>query len=130
MSLRATSCALCSVAMEIVEPASRTGSSTANGVTAPVRPTLTSIAEQLGVRLLRGELEGGRPPRKLRRGAEPLAQREIVHLDDDAIGVELEALPFVGPLLAERDDRVDAVAAPPVRFDRESPFAHRGQHRA
>ena len=43
MSLRATSCALCSVAIEIVEPARNTGSSTANGVTAPVRPTLTSI---------------------------------------------------------------------------------------
>ena len=37
------SSALCSVAMEIVEPARNTGSSTANGVTAPVRPTLTSI---------------------------------------------------------------------------------------
>ena len=43
MSRRATSCALCSVAIEIVEPARRTGSRTANGVTAPVRPTLTSI---------------------------------------------------------------------------------------
>ena len=44
MSLRAMSSALCSVAIEIVEPASNTGSSTAYGVTAPVRPTFTSIA--------------------------------------------------------------------------------------
>ena len=39
--LRATSSALCSVAIEIVTPPTRTGSSIANGVTAPVRPTLT-----------------------------------------------------------------------------------------
>ena len=39
--LRSTSSALCSVAIEIVTPPTRTGSSTANGVTAPVRPTLT-----------------------------------------------------------------------------------------
>ena len=39
--LRSTSSALCSVAIEIVTPPTRTGSSTAKGVTAPVRPTLT-----------------------------------------------------------------------------------------
>ena len=43
MSLRARSSALCSVAIEIVEPARNTGSRTAYGVFAPVRPTLTSI---------------------------------------------------------------------------------------
>ena len=42
-SFRATSSALCSVAIEMVEPASRTGSSSAYGVTAPVRPTLTRM---------------------------------------------------------------------------------------
>jgi hypothetical protein len=39
--LRSTSRALCRVARATVEPATRTGSSTANGVTRPVRPTFT-----------------------------------------------------------------------------------------
>ena len=39
--LRRTSSPLCSVAIETVEPATSTGSMTANGVTRPVRPTLT-----------------------------------------------------------------------------------------
>ena len=39
--LRRTSSALCRVAMPTVLPATTTGSSTANGVTRPVRPTLT-----------------------------------------------------------------------------------------
>ena len=47
--LRTTSSALCSVAIEIVTPPTRTGSSTANGVTAPVRPTLTWMSRSLVV---------------------------------------------------------------------------------
>ena len=39
--LRSTSPALCSVASETVDPATSTGSISANGVTRPVRPTLT-----------------------------------------------------------------------------------------
>ena len=35
---------LCSVAMPTVDPATTTGSSTANGVTRPVRPTLTLMS--------------------------------------------------------------------------------------
>ncbi len=44
MSLRARSSALCSVAIDTVDPATTTGSRTAYGVAAPVRPTLTWIA--------------------------------------------------------------------------------------
>ena len=44
--------------------------------------------QQLRVRLLRGELERRRPARELRRRAQPLAQRQVVDLDDDAVGVE------------------------------------------
>ena len=55
-SLRATSSALCSVAIEIVLPASLTGSSTAYGVTAPVRPTFTSIAFSVVVACCAGNL--------------------------------------------------------------------------
>jgi len=42
--LRRTSSALCSVASDTVEPATVTGSMKANGVTRPVRPTLTRMS--------------------------------------------------------------------------------------
>ena len=42
--LRATSLALCSVAISTVEPATFAGSITAYGVTRPVRPTLTRMS--------------------------------------------------------------------------------------
>ncbi len=48
-SLRFTSCALCSVAISTVEPATRVGSIRPNGVTRPVRPVLTSIARSLAL---------------------------------------------------------------------------------
>ena len=127
-SLRATSSALWRVAIEIVEPASRTGSSTAYGVTAPVRPTLTSIFRRIGRRLLRRKLEGGGPPRKLGGRAKPLAQRQIVDLDDHAVGVEVERAAAVRPLGAERSDLVDAVTRAPMGLDRQPPGPHRGQH--
>jgi hypothetical protein len=47
---------LCSVAIEIVEPARNTGSSTAYGVAAPVRPMLTSILSSLVVACCAGNL--------------------------------------------------------------------------
>ncbi len=80
--------------------------------------------QQPGVGLLRRELERRRPPRKLRRRAEPGAQRELVHLDDDAVGIEAERPAFLGPLLAERDQRVDALALLPVRLDGQAPASH------
>ena len=45
--LRLTSEALCKVASPTVEPATRTGSMNANGVTRPVRPTLTRMSRSL-----------------------------------------------------------------------------------
>jgi hypothetical protein len=45
--LRATSLWLCRVAKVTVDPATRTGSSTAYGVTRPVRPTLTRTSTSL-----------------------------------------------------------------------------------
>ena len=111
------------------DPASSTGSSTAYGVTAPVRPTLTSIRSQLRVRLLRRELERGRPARELRRRAEPLAQRQLVHLDDDAVGVEVERPPaLVGPLLAEASDHssLPVAARRSAAAHREPRSPHRG----
>ena len=48
-SLRFTSWALCSVARSTVEPATRVGSITPNGVTRPVRPVFTSMARSLAL---------------------------------------------------------------------------------
>ena len=45
--LRTTSWALCSVAIDTVEPATVTGSITPKGVTLPVRPTLTWMSRSL-----------------------------------------------------------------------------------
>ena len=47
--LRLTSDALCNVASPTVEPAILTGSMYANGVTRPVRPTLTLMSRSLVV---------------------------------------------------------------------------------
>ncbi len=47
--LRFTSSALCRVAISTVEPLTLAGSITANGVTRPVRPTLTRMSRSLVV---------------------------------------------------------------------------------
>ncbi len=47
--LRRTSSALCRVAIDTVDPATLTGSITANGVTRPVRPTLTWMSRSVVV---------------------------------------------------------------------------------
>ena len=57
--------------------------------------------------LLRGKLEGNRPPWKLARGAKETPLAELVDLDHDAVGVEVERAPLLGPLVAEGDERVD-----------------------
>ena len=129
MSRRATSCSLWSVAIEIVDPASRTGSRTAKGVTAPVRPTLTSMRTSLVCACWAGNLKAVAHRGNLAVAPEPLTYCQVVNFDDDAVGIEFESLPLVGPFLAEGDDGLDAFAALPVRFDRKTPVAHRGQHR-
>ncbi len=123
MSLRAMSSALCSVAIETVEPARNTGSSTANGVTAPVRPTFTSIFRSSVVFCSAGNLKAIAQRGNLLVVPRRAAQRERVDLDDDAVGVEVERAALLGPLAAEGDQRVDARAAAPVRFDGQPPGA-------
>ena len=117
MSFRAMSSALWSVAIETVEPAMNTGSSMANGVTAPVRPTFTSIFLRKRRLLLGRELERDRPARELAGRPEEPALGELIDLDHHAVGIELERAPLLRPFVAEVHQRVDAGAAPPVRFD-------------
>ena len=68
-------------------PPTKTGFSRATGVSAPVRPTCTSIALDLGRRLLGRELVRDREARRARDEAEPLLGGERVHLVDHAVDV-------------------------------------------
>ena len=125
MSLRAMSSALCSVAIEIVDPGEE------HRLEDRVRRDRAGPADidvdlqEFRVRLLRRELEGGRPPRELRGRAQPRAQREVVNLDDDAVGVEVEGPAPVGPRLGRTRPRRRCLRTPPVRFDRQSPRSQR-----
>ena len=118
MSLRRTSSALCSVALAIVEPASRTGASVATGVTAPVRPTCRAMPVSTVVSLLRRELEGDRPPRELRRVPRRVAQRELVSSLMTTPSVSKVELPArLAPSIAEGDTRIEALEPFPMRLD-------------
>ena len=75
-----------------VEPATSTGSMTANGVTRPVRPTLTWMSSSLVRDLLGRVLVGDRPPRRPRGRAEPALQRDLVDLDHDAVDLVLDVV--------------------------------------
>ena len=72
-------------------PPRRTGSSTANGVTAPVRPTFTSILMSLVRACSVGNLKAVAHRGNFAVRPEPLAQRQVVELHDDAVGLERPA---------------------------------------
>src|SRR3954465_14108307 len=99
--LRCTSLALCRVASCTVDPATLTGSMNANGVTRPVRPTLTRMSGSLGVRPPGGVLERGRPGGGRGGRAEPALQRDLVDLDDDAVDLVLDRVPVLPVVLDE-----------------------------
>ena len=80
-----------------VVPASRTGSRSATGVSLPVLPTWTLMCGDLRDRLLGLVLEGDRPARALAPRAEPLALVQVVDLDHQAVGLEIERVPLVAP---------------------------------
>ena len=75
------SSSLWSVAWETVTPPTSTGSSCAQGLSAPVRPTRTWILEELRLRRHRRPLERARPARAAVERAEPLLLVERVDLD-------------------------------------------------
>ena len=89
-SLRAISSSLCRVALETTTPPTVTGLSLASGVSAPVRPTLMLDRLDDRHRLLGRELVRDRPAGRARDEAEPLLQRKIVDLVDDAVDVVAE----------------------------------------
>ncbi len=80
--------------------------------------------QQFRVRLLRGELEGGRPAGELGRGAQALAKAQVVDLDHDPVGVEIELQARVGPCAAERDHVLDTGTVLMMRLHRQPPGRH------
>ena len=100
--LRSTSSALCRVAISTVEPATTTGSMTPNGVTRPVRPTLTRMSRSLVLTSSGGYLKaiaqrGARDVEPSRRCTD-----DLVDLDDDAVDLVLDAVPVLAEVLDER----------------------------
>ena len=110
MSLRATSSALCSVAIEMVDAGEQ------HRLQDRVRRHRAGAADvhldvrSIVCRLLRRELEGERPARELRGGAEPLAQRESSTLMTTPSVSNSSVWRLSCPLAAEREHRVDAGA--------------------
>ena len=102
-SLRAMSSALCSVAIETVDPATNTGSSTAYGVFAPVRPTFTSIFSSFVWTCWAGNLNAVAQRGNLAVVPSRSRKRQVIELDDHAVGVEFELQPLVRPPVAEGD---------------------------
>ena len=127
-SRRSTSSALWSVARLMVAPAMRTGSRRAAGVSAPVRPTLTSMARTRVVASWAGNLYA-----MAQRGwwavvPEPPLLDEAVHLHDRAVRVVAEAVPLGLELLAVAPDVVEGRARLAARIGREPALPERRQH--
>ena len=83
---------------------------------------------ETGRRLLRGKLEGDRPPRELRGRPQALAVRNRVDLDHHAVGFVVETVPLVLPARTVRDQRLDAGKPFQMRLDRQPPCLERVEH--
>ena len=60
----------------------------------------------------------------LLREPEPLALIEVVDLDDQAVGLEIERVALVAPALGVLDHLLDRVVAARVGADRDAPALH------
>ena len=89
-SLRAISSSLCRVALETTTPPTVTGLSLARGVSAPVRPTLISIASTTVIARSAGNLCATAHRGEREMNPSRLLQRKIVDLVDDAVDVVAE----------------------------------------
>ena len=90
MSLRSISSALCRLARLTVVPASGTGVRSATGVSLPVLPTWTLIPTTLRDGLLGLVLVRDHPARALAPRPQPRPLAQVVDLDDQAVGLEVE----------------------------------------
>ena len=101
-SLRRMSSSLCRVARSTVTPPTSTGSSSAQGLSTPVRPTLMWILTQPGLRGGGSELVGHGPARVAAHGAQGRLQPAVVELDHHAVDVVVELVPPLLPLAGSR----------------------------
>ena len=86
----------------------------------PVRPTFTSMREQLCGGLRGRELVGDGPARLAADGAHLPLEREVIDLDDDAVDLVVERVALLDPALAERGDLVERLEALDVGVDAEA----------
>ena len=107
MSLRLMSSSLCRVARETVTPPTSTGSSTAHGLSAPVRPTRIRILSSVVCRGHRRPLERARPARPRVQRAEPALLGERVDLDHDPVDLVVELDAPLLPVAARAGDLLD-----------------------
>ena len=84
-----------------VEPPTKTGSSTANGVALPVRPIDTWMSRQAGGALLGRELVGDGPPGGLGRGPQRSLPGQAVHLHHRPVDLVGQIVAMLQPVLGE-----------------------------
>ncbi len=118
-SFSATWSWLCSVAICTVDPPTNTGSSTANGVVRPVRPTDTSMLRKQRGPFLRGKLESDCPARSARSKPQPFALTEVVDLDDHPVDVVAEVMAMILAKRAILGDLFDRVEHSEFRIHRK-----------
>ena len=123
--LRRTSEALCSVAISTVDPLTTTGSITPNGVTRPVRPTLTRMSSSLVLTSSGGYLNaiahrGAREVDPSRR-----CTGDLVDLDDDAVDLVLDVVAVLAVVVDELLHPAEVVDDPEAVADRQPPRLER-----
>ena len=126
--LRLMSSSLCSVARETVTPPTSTGSITAHGLSAPVRPTRIMDLQQLRLRGHRRPLERARPARPRVQRAEPPLLVERVDLDHDPVDLVVELDPALLPRDARGGDVLDRLEPLGVRVRAEAALAQPLEH--
>ena len=110
---------LCSVARPTVEPPTKTGSSTANGVALPVRPIETWMSRRMVVRSSGGSLNAIAQRGALAVVPERLLHREVVDLHHDAVDLVGELVAVLDPVTTELVHRVEVVERLRLRVHRE-----------
>ena len=98
MSLRRISSSLWSVARLMSVPDSLTGSRTATGVSAPVRPTWTMMSSSRVVAWRAGNLKETAQRGNLAVTPELAPLGRVVDLEDDAVDVVIERVALLGPV--------------------------------
>ena len=101
-------------------PESLTGSSTATGVRAPVRPTWTTMSLSRVVACRAGNLNEIAQRGNLAVTPSVVPLRRRVDLDHDAVHVIVERVPLFGPFLPVGDDLVRGPAEAGMRVGLES----------